>query len=216
MSINDFDYVYLHGFASNPSSSKAQFYKLKLTLHNVNVYTPDLNGSDFSQLTLTQAINQTQNIIKQCNKPVVLIGSSMGGLISALVAENNLRVKKIILLAPAFKMSRLWQEITSVKQRSNWQAIGYENVYHYGYNKEVRLNYQFYTDLFKHNDSEFTRNLPCLIFHGIHDDVVPIKSSQEYVKAHPQAQLISLDDDHSVSKYLEPMWQLSCEFIQHK
>jgi len=213
MNIHDFDYIYLHGFASSPSSSKAEFYRQQFATQGVKLQIPDLNGENFTHLTLSKALQQTQQLIDKCHKPIILIGSSMGGLISALAAENNSTVKKLILLAPAFKMSELWQRGVSAQQLNIWKTLETQPVYHYGYNKEVALHYQFYEDLFNYNDREFTRQLPCLIFHGIHDDVVPIKHSEEYVHSHTHAKLISLDDDHSVNKYLRRMWQLSLEFI---
>lgn len=211
--LNNYDYIYLHGFASSPNSSKAQFYKTKLQQNGVNVNTPDLNGKDFTNLTLTNALNQVQQIINQCTKPIVLIGSSMGGLISCLLAETNPQITKLILLAPAFKMSKLWQDGISNEQLTEWVNTGYQPTYHYGYEKQVKLHYEFYTDMFKHNDSNFTRNLPCLIFHGTKDKIVPINLSEEYSQNHPMAKLISLDDDHSINKNLNKLWNLSEEFL---
>ena len=39
---------------------------------------------------------------------------------------------------------------------------------------------------------------PALVLHGIHDDVVPIARSREFINAHPHARLVELDDGHEL------------------
>lgn len=209
----DYDYIYLHGFASTPNSGKAQYFKAKFSDIGISLYLPDLNQNDFSNLTITRQLEQVQELIEQCTKPIILIGSSMGGVASAILAENNLKIKKLILLAPAFKISQLWQNGITVSQLEEWKTNGSSEIFHYGYEKKVPLGYQFYLDLFKHNDVSFSRQLPTLIFHGINDDVVPINLSQEYTKQNPNSTLISLEDDHSLQKDLNYLWNKSIQFI---
>ncbi|MCE2706508.1 MAG: alpha/beta fold hydrolase [Proteobacteria bacterium] len=212
--LSDYDYIYLHGFASHPESGKAQFFMQKFSELGILLYIPDLNNNDFSKLTLTRQLNQVEEIIQKCTKPIILIGSSMGGLISTILAEHNLNIKKIILLAPAFQMSQLWRIRITKEQLDNWKDSGYADIFHYGYKKDTPLHHEFYLDLFKHEDADFKRQLSALIFHGIHDDVVPIALSQEYIKSNPNAQLISTDDDHSLGKDLEKAWNKTISFIQ--
>lgn len=211
--LHNYDYIYLHGFASSPDSGKAQFYKNKFMESDIAIHIPDLNDGDFKSLTLTRQLNQVQQIIESCSKPIVLIGSSMGGLTSYILAETNTRVIKIISLAPAFRMSKLWVDSITDEQLNNWQTDGYQNIFHYAYNKDVQLNYRFYTDLFVHDDHNFKRHIPNLIFHGRNDTVVPIGLSEQYKQINPNTTLVNLDDDHSVNKYLDHMWNLSVEFI---
>ncbi|MFN8770335.1 MAG: YqiA/YcfP family alpha/beta fold hydrolase [Neisseriaceae bacterium] len=213
MTIKDYDYIYLHGFASSPQSSKAQFYKNKFEEFGVKINIPDLNGEDFPHLTLSRQLKQVQQIINSCNKPILLIGSSMGGITSYILAENNPNIKKIISLAPAFQMSELWADGISDDDLQIWQNNGYHSIFHYGYGKQTQLHYEFYTDLFNHNDHSFKRHIDSLIFHGKKDDVVPIKLSEAYVQTNPNATLITLDDNHSINKYLDYMWEMSIDFI---
>lgn len=213
MELSNYDYIYLHGFASSPDSGKAKFYKNEFAKLAINIYLPDLNNNNFSQLTLSRQINQVQQIIDKCTKPVILIGSSMGGLTSCILAEENQQIAKIILLAPAFKISKLWQDKITTQQLKEWQSNGSQNIFHYSYGYHVPLNYEFYTDLFSHEDANFKRKIDCLIFHGKADNVVPIRLSQEYVISNTKAQLISLEDDHGISKCLNKMWDMSVDFI---
>ena len=177
------------------------------------MHVPDLNNESFTTLTMSRQLKDVEAIINTCTKPIVLIGSSMGGLTACILSEMHHNIAKIILLAPAFKMSKLWQDGITDEQLKTWQDTGFQDTFHYGYNKNMKLQYEFYTNLFTHNDHTFKRKIPCLIFHGMNDTVVPISLSEEYVKSNQQSQLISLDDDHSVNKYLDKMWDMSVEFI---
>jgi pimeloyl-ACP methyl ester carboxylesterase len=199
----NYTYIYLHGFASSPSSSKAEYFKQKLSPHEVII--PDLNQDDFYHLTLSRQLEQVSEIITTIQGPIILFGSSMGGLTAMLLAEKYPNIAKVILLAPAFRMSELWANGDPVKLQE-WKEYGFGPVMHYGYDKEMLLGYQFYPDLFKHDDKNFMRQLPVLNFHGINDDVVPIEFSREYQLTHPQSTLIELDDDHGLGNHLDFIW----------
>lgn len=209
--MSQYNYIYLHGFASNPASSKAQYFKQKLEDLHQEVIIPDLNLDDFSSLTLSRQLDQVGELVSKSSKPVIMFGSSMGGLTTAILAEKYPNIAKIILLAPAFAMSSLWGK-GNPEELDKWKSTGETLVMHYGYNQQVPLKYNFYTDLFKHDDINFKRQIPALIFHGIHDDVVPLKVSQMYAHDHKMAQLIELDDDHSVGADLDSMWEKIKEF----
>lgn len=208
-----YDYIYLHGFASGPDSSKAQYFKQQLENYQQNVIIPDLNMDDFSNLTLSRQLNQVQELVKASSKPIIMFGSSMGGITATILAEQYLNIAKIILLAPAFRMSELWAS-GNTNDLKQWQIDQEYPIMHYSYNQKINLKYNFYLDLFKHNDKSFFRQLPALIFHGIHDDVVPIDYSREYVTTNPLGALIEVDDDHSLGKDLGAMWARIKDFCE--
>ena len=49
-------YIYLHGFASSPQSSKAIYLRDRFAEINLNLEVLDLNQGDFTHLTLTRQI----------------------------------------------------------------------------------------------------------------------------------------------------------------
>ena len=49
--------VYLHGFASGPSSSKAGFFRSGLERAGAQVTVPLLDGGDFEHLSITGQLN---------------------------------------------------------------------------------------------------------------------------------------------------------------
>ena len=208
--MSKYTYIYLHGFASAPSSFKARYFKNKLDSSEVIV--PDLNQDDFYNLTLSRQIQQVGEIIESINREIIVFGSSMGGLTALLLAEKYPSISKLVLMAPAFRMSELW--VNGDKARlQEWEQTGEVSLMHYGYNQEALLSYGFYNDLFLHDDKNFKRHLPVLNFHGINDDVVPVEFSREYQLTHPDnSNLIELDDDHGLGGHLDLMWDKVSNF----
>ncbi len=206
--------IYLHGFASGPNSHKAVEFKNFLNIYNIELLIPDLNQGDFTSMTLSGQLSQLGKIITQIhNKQIMLIGSSMGGLLASLLAERYPQISKIISLAPAFCMSDRWRELMLLDENTMWCTTKTKKVFHYAYNKETDLSYNFMLDLLSYDTKNFLRDIKTLIFHGIHDTVVPIILSEEYAKTHHNALLISLDDDHSLHKNLNFIMEKTIKFI---
>src|SRR5271169_4437624 len=94
-------FVYLHGFASSPSSRKARFFAERFRELGIGLEIPDLAQGNFRNLTLTAQLNLIAQVSR--DEPVSLIGSSMGGYLAALYAARHPgNVEKLVLLAPAF------------------------------------------------------------------------------------------------------------------
>jgi predicted esterase YcpF (UPF0227 family) len=204
-------YIYLHGFASGNNAKKANFFKEKLAERGINLIIPDLNEGDFANLTMTRQINSVKKLIDQ-NLPVTLFGSSMGGLLALLLAEELNNIEKLILFAPAFQMAKRWTGKTA--DNKQWKQNGSKTVYHYGYKKDVPLNYAFIEDLAKHEDENFTNKVPTLIFHGIHDTAVPNTVSVKYAYGKGYVDYHEVDSDHSLEDQLDYMWQVIQKFIK--
>jgi hypothetical protein len=200
-------YIYLHGFASSPQSNKARYLRDRFGELDIDLNVLDLNQGDFSHLTLTRQIQQTVAAFPEGETDITLIGSSFGGLTAAWVAEKYPQVKHLILLAPAFGFPGNWMKRLGEEQIQQWQASGYLGVYHYGEDKLLPLHYQFVKDASNYNLSQLTRQLPGLILHGVHDDVVPIEVSRSYAAKHPPVKLIELNSDHGLNDVKEIIWQ---------
>jgi pimeloyl-ACP methyl ester carboxylesterase len=206
------EYIYLHGFASSPQSYKAQYLCDRFAQWGLNLNILDLNEGDFSHLTLTRQIKQIQTAFPSTSIPVTLIGSSFGGLTAAWLAEKYPQVQRLILLAPAFGFLEHWLPKLGQAQIKQWQS-GYLPVYHYGYQRQIPLHYDFVTDLNQYQDKQLKRSLPTLIFHGKKDEVIPINASREYASQRPWVKLIELDSDHSLIDVLENITQAIANFI---
>ena len=206
-------YIYLHGFASSPQSSKASYLRDRFAEMNLVLAILDLNQESFSSLTLTRQIAQTVSAFPDPQTPVVLIGSSFGGLTSAWVAQQQPQIEKMVLLAPAFGFPQSWYDRLEPFQIERWRETGYLEVYHYGAGKQLPLHYQFLQDAENYPVNRLKRSLPTLIIHGIHDDVVPVGVSRDYARDHSQVKLVELDSDHGLNDVQEAIWQEMKQFL---
>jgi uncharacterized protein len=207
------NYIYLHGFASSPQSYKSQYLSDRFREAQINLQIPDLNQNDFSHLTLSGQIEQVTKLFPSENEPVTIIGSSFGGLTAAWLGEKYLQIERLILLAPAFNFLNYWLPKLGEEVIQQWQQSGYLPVYHYGEKRSLPLHYHFVVDCDRYLESQLQKSLPTLIFHGIHDDVIPIQASRDYRRDRPWVKLIELDSDHALGEVMPEIWQKIQEFI---
>lgn len=203
--------VYLHGFASSPKSSKAQFFKQRLNEQGIDVEIPRLDRGNFEALTITNQLSVIEETI--ANRPAILFGSSLGGYLAVLYAARHPDlIEKLVLLAPAFQFPSRWRQRYSAKDLERWQREGSTPVFHYGENRLIRLGYQFMEDSVQYED-EPDAPQPMLIFHGTKDDVVPYIVSETFCVTHPAAQLVLMESGHELTNVLNPMWQAVQNFL---
>ncbi|MGD1714759.1 YqiA/YcfP family alpha/beta fold hydrolase [Dapis sp. BLCC M172] len=212
--LNNYTYIYLHGFASSPRSNKAIYLRDRFAEVNINLNVVDLNQDNFFNLTLSRQIHQIESVIKNKSTPIILIGSSFGGLTSTFLAERNRNIKAIVLLAPAFNFLSHLRKSLGEKKLQKWQERGNYWIYHYGEKNYSLLSYNFIIDLMKYQKKKLQRNLPTLIFHGVHDGTIPIQASREFATKRPWVELIELDSDHTLGNVLETVWEEINQFFQ--
>jgi len=211
-----YQYLYLHGFASSPFSKKAQYLQQCFLESKININIIDLNNQDFSHLTLTRQINQVASYFKLDNQiKFRIIGSSFGGLTTLWLAEKYpQKIDSIILLAPAFNFKNQWLPKLSTEALKQWQDQGYLSVYYYGEKRELPLHYQFLVDLNQYNDQELNQPISTLILHGINDETISINASREYSKNRSWVNLVELESDHSLTNVLPTIWNKIKKFWQ--
>jgi len=97
--------LYLHGFLSSPESLKAQQTRKYIAQHHpeIIVHTPQLSG--VPALAMREAEATLQNLPKA---PIGIIGSSMGGFLAGLFAEQY--QIKAALINPAVAPHTLFPE----------------------------------------------------------------------------------------------------------
>jgi uncharacterized protein len=190
-------YIYLHGFASSPKSAKALDIQSFLAKYNIDIKIPDLNNGDFLHLTITRQLKQVGEYLKD-ETPVTLIGSSLGGLTAAFLAENYTSIQRLILLAPAFGFLSHWIPKLGQEKLTRWQQDKYMMVYHYGAAQELPLHYDFMKDAALYQEETLRRPLQTLILHGINDEVIPIQASRDFAQQRPWVELVELDSDHAL------------------
>jgi pimeloyl-ACP methyl ester carboxylesterase len=204
-------FLYLHGFASGPGSKKARFFHDRLAQHGIELQIPDLADGDFEHLTITGQLEVIE--CTAARRPVILIGSSLGGYLAALYASHHPEVERLVLMAPAFSFASRWAEALGPERVDLWQRTGSMSVFHYNDGRTRQLGYQLAEDAANYPEfPSFTQ--PALIFHGSRDSVVPSFLSEQVAKAHQNVRLEILDSDHELIDVLERMWQETAGFLQ--
>lgn len=205
-------YLYLHGFASSPSSTKARYFRDRFEEIGIDLRVLDLNDGDFSHLTLTRQLQQAARYIDAT--PTTIIGSSFGGLTAAGLAERYSAVTRLILLAPAFEFLSHWLPKLGEAQLQQWRDSGWLGVYHFGEGKVLPLHYSFITDCQQYDEARWQRSVKTLILHGRHDEVIPVAASRQYAQSRPWVQLVELDSNHALGNMLEDSWESIRQFLE--
>ena len=202
--------LYLHGFASSPSSTKARYFRRLLEAAGACVEVPDLAAGDFEHLTLTAQLA----VLAQAaaGEPVALMGSSLGGYLAALYAARHPEVSRLVLLAPAFAFARRWRERLGADVVAQWRRSDTLQVFHYGDKLDHPLHYGLLPDSDRYEEfPDFHQ--PALIFHGAHDDAVPAGYSRRFAAQHPNARLEILSSGHDLLDVLDYMAPKVIEFL---
>lgn len=207
-------YIYLHGFASSPQSTKARYFADKFAELNLPLMIPDLNQGDFTHLTLTRQLKQVEAEFPSTSSAVTLIGSSFGGLTAAWLAQTHPQVERLVLLAPAFGFLSHWLSRLGNDQVQQWKNEGFVTVYHYGEEKMLPISYQFAEDAAQYREVDIQRPLPTLIVHGQKDEVIPLQASLDFAKDRPWVRLVELDSDHALTDVCDKTWSLIQEFCE--
>lgn len=217
--------IYLHGFASSPSSTKARFFAERCHEKGYDILLPDLNVPNFNGMTLSSQLQLMKDLlageknqarIASRNKNLVLIGSSMGGLIATLSSLFLKPVKALVLLAPAFGLERHGTAIWGKEQIENWRQEGFLDVYHHGEGKNMRLAFGFLDDLLKHRTDRLKVAVPTIVFHGDADEIIPVQESFLFSDENKEmVELHVLNDDHQLSKSLPEIWNKTERFLNN-
>jgi uncharacterized protein len=206
------EFIYLHGFASGPSSQKACVFKERFKKAGLTLTIPDLQEGDFENLTLTSQVSLVQRIIdERPGTRFALIGSSMGGYVAALIAETRKEVEALYLMAPGFNFLNRWKKNMGWDKSSPPDLI---RVFHYRYNKEMKLKTDLFRDAINWDSLPMVRDVPTRIVHGIHDETVAIQESRDYASSRPWCQLIELDSDHGLISCVDWMVDDCMKFFQ--
>ena len=203
--------IYLHGFASSPGSTKAQIFAEKLKGLAIDYQVPDLNVPDFTHLTLSAMIARTAETVQQATGPVILIGSSMGGLTATHFMDRHAddaakQVAHVVMLAPAFDFMENRDQDLGSEGLAQWRETGWLETYHYAPQTQGRIHYGLVENIQQYDSYDVRFSTPVTIFHGKNDTSVNYQQSERFAADRPNVTLHLLNSDHSLLDQIDFIW----------
>jgi uncharacterized protein len=205
--------LYLHGFASGPSSHKAVVLSRRFAAEGVRVEVPDLTpGADgFERSSPSSMLAVAEGLLAGAAPPHALIGSSLGGYLAAVAASRDPSIERLVLLAPAFRLFERWSARLSEAELDAWRATGLETM-HYASNRKRRIGWRFFEDARKYPPFPEVR-VPALCIAGTRDDTVPFADVEAFVARTPTARLVAVDDGHDLAASLDRIFEEARAFL---
>ena len=136
--------IFIHGLESNNQGTKAVYFRKNFP----GMLTPNFPGPLEERMTKLRSLLSGES-------GIILVGSSFGGLMASMFAmENEPRVKRLVLLAPAINL----MEFTPYRDRTLQVPV---HLYHGRQDEVISLE-----------DVQRVANLvfPHLAFHEVDDD----------------------------------------------
>jgi pimeloyl-ACP methyl ester carboxylesterase len=205
--------LYLHGFASGPTSHKARVLSGRFAEAGVHVEVPDLTpGTDgFERSSPSSMLAVAEGLLARAEPPHAVIGSSLGGYLAAVIASRDPSVERLVLLAPAFRLFERWSARLTPAELADWRANGLETM-HFASNRRRRIGWQFFEDARGYPSFPAIR-IPALCIAGTRDETVPIADVEAFVARTPGARLVPVDDGHELAASLDLVFDEARAFL---
>jgi pimeloyl-ACP methyl ester carboxylesterase len=180
----------------------------------VPVVAPDLTpGADgFERSSPLTMLGVLQGVLGAAPGPHALIGSSLGGYLSALQASRDPRVSRLVLLAPAFRLFERWRARLTEAELAGWRSDGLE-VDHYVTLDRRRLGWPFHQDAAGLPAFPEVK-IPALVIAGSRDQSIPLADIEAWVERTPTARLLVVDDAHELTGSLALIEREAFDFMR--
>jgi hypothetical protein len=205
--------LYLHGFASGPSSHKARVLSERFGAVGVPMTVPDLTpGADgFERSSPSSMLAVAEGLLHRAAPPHALIGSSLGGYLAAVAASRDPSIERLVLLAPAFRLFDRWRARLSPAELDAWRERGLETMHHAS-GRTRRIGWAFFEGARGFPAFPEVR-VPTLCFAGRRDETVPLADVEAFVARTPSARLVTLDDGHDLAASLDRIFDEARPFL---
>ncbi len=205
--------LYLHGFASGPGSTKGRALEQLFAAHGIPLHRADLTPGDqgFERSTPLTMLAEAERLVA-AHRPRVVMGSSLGGYLAALLASRHAPIERLVLLAPAFRLFERWRALLAPEEERRWRTEGLE-VLHHAANRKRRLGWSFMEDAATLPAFPEVR-IPALCLAGRRDEVVPLEDVERFVAMTPTARLVALDDGHELIASIDRIFEEARAFLR--
>lgn len=215
-------FVYLHGFASSPGSAKARAFAAWFHARAEALDVLDLRVPSFEHLRFSAMKSRVHEAIDAAGGArarVVLVGSSLGGLLASRVAEEDARVSGLFLMAPAFRLAERWRARLGEEGWARWRAEDALDVDDYATKSKATVDFGFAEELERLDGRPGTEaawpdiRVPTRIVHGIRDDVVAVELSRTFAAKRPHVRLVEVDDGHELGASIQHILSEAEDFL---
>jgi hypothetical protein len=205
--------LYLHGFASGPSSHKARVLSERFAAIGVGMEIPDLTPGDdgFERSSPSSMLAVAEATLARGDPPHAIIGSSLGGYLAALAASRDPSIERLVLMAPAFRLFERWEKRLTPEELASWRRGELETM-HFGSNRRRRIGWQFFEDARRQPAFPAVR-VPALCIAGTRDDTVPLADVEAFVARTPTARLMPVEDGHDLAASLDRIFEEARTFL---
>lgn len=178
----------IHGFAGGTYDQEFLANHLEL-IRNFDVYTFTLAGHDGlfkSNMTeqdwIKSAEDMMEFLIKNDYKTIYVIGHSMGGVIATRLVTKYKEVKKLVLIAAAFRYLEFTNDnLDIMKSLKKTPKIAKDYTKDEIITRLLKMppnSMREFANLVKNNEHTLKKvNIPTLIIQGNNDDLVPLETS---------------------------------------
>ena len=205
MTSNGPRWLYAHGFASGPGSSKGVALARHYAERGVELRRLDLRVPTFETLRISAILDTMSQAIGGPQDRAVVFGSSLGGLAGARLAARDPRVCALVLLAPGFRVATQLARRLGEAQMRAWRDTGWLTTHDYARDAPSRVHYGFYDEA-AHLDAEDDGmpdvRVPTLVIHGRRDDTCDIAVTRAWAEGRRHVRLVEVDDGHELTASL--------------
>lgn len=187
--------LFLHGFASHAAGNKSLALARHAAQRGYAWLRMDLSGhgeSDgaFQDFRLSTLLADVEAILASLSdRPVLLVGSSMGGWLAVLAALRRPRqVCGLVLIAPAFNFIQTHFGALPPAELAGWEHAGWRDFEDRYEGVGYRLHHDVLADAapFDVLAAPVALACPMILIHGEHDESVPLALSEAFER-HAQA-----------------------------
>ena len=176
----------IHGFGGGVYDEEYLVNRLEL-IKNYDVYTFTLPGHDGIKANMTEEkwVQRSEEMInfllKHNYKTIYVIGHSMGGVLATRLASKYKEIKKLVLLAAAFRYLEFKEEkLDVIKSIAKLPTLAkeYKDEFVSRLQKMPLSSLKEFTNTIRHNEDALKNiHIKTMIIQGTSDNVVPIETA---------------------------------------
>jgi pimeloyl-ACP methyl ester carboxylesterase len=222
-------FLYLHGFGSEQSGEKAEFFRGQALASGFAFCSFDFeghgrSGGDMRGLTLSRNLENVAAVASwleaRGHPRVFLIGSSMGGGTGMwFSAQHPERVTAGLHIAPALDLEGSLLAWAGAERTRGWQESG---IIHFENDLvSCELGWELIEDLRAHSTERLLPRYrtPALLLQGRFDTSVPWRTVVDFATRCPFREIelhFFADGDHRLTDRKVRLWELMLEFLRGK